>query len=105
MSQARPAGCVADDREILERHLRALLATKRSSFLKRRRIRKALREDLYVAGRPPKRATYMVRHTKAQEKALRRRYRLQDAPSTLDIAIAKAVERILRRVPDRQGRA
>jgi hypothetical protein len=91
-----------DDREILERHLRALLATKRRHLLRRRRIRRALKEDLWVAGRTPKRATYMVRHLKAQEKRLRRLYMVDAKPSTLDLAIAKAVERILQRALPRR---
>ncbi|MHB8632446.1 MAG: hypothetical protein ACYDBQ_00570 [Thermoplasmatota archaeon] len=93
------------DKPILERHLRALLATRKRSWFKRRSLRKSLMTDLWAAGRPPKRAKYIVRHTRAQERKIRRGYLLDGAGNpNLDAAIHRAVETILRRVPDTPGR-
>ena len=96
---------VPSDREILEHHLRRLLSTKRSSFLRRRRIRSSLREALDVAGRAPRRAHYLVRHLKSQERKIRRGFLLdKEGSPNLDAAIARAVDRVLKRVPDLPGR-
>lgn len=93
------------DRDILERHLRQLLSTKRASFLRRRRIRRSLAEALYIAGRAPRRAKYLVRHLKSQERKIRRGFLIDDKGNpTLEAAIARAVDRVLKRVPDTPGR-
>lgn len=91
---------VADERAILERHLRRLLASRKTSWFRRMRIRRELAEDLHVGGRPPRRAKYLVRHLKAQERRIRRGYLLdRQGNANLETAIAKAVERVLKRVP------